>query len=62
MTRVAFNVQQLAEASGMSADKIYALIRSKQLRARKVGVRWLIPADSVQDFLAEGQHARTAIN
>ena len=58
--KLAFNVQELAKATGMSTDQIYALIKSKELRARKVGVRWIIPTDAVQTFLDQGGHARIA--
>ena len=58
--KVAYNVQQFAEASGMSTDQVYALIKSKQLGARKVGVRWIIPAAAAEAFLRGEGHAQLA--
>lgn len=51
--RVAYAINDLADALGIGRTKIYSEIASGRLRAKKVGSRTLVPADAVQAYLVQ---------
>lgn len=51
--RVAYAVNDLAEALGIGRTKIYSEIAAGRLRAKKLGSRTLIPAAAVRAYLAQ---------
>ena len=55
--KLAFNVGELAEAIGLSAEDVVALIDAGDLRARRIAGRWIIPADAVDQLLHPERHA-----
>ena len=52
--KLAFSVQEVAAALGLSASSIWKWISLGQLRAIKVGRRTLIPADELNRILKSG--------
>jgi excisionase family DNA binding protein len=51
--RVAYAVNDLADALGIGRTKLYSEIASGRLQAKKLGSRTLIPADAVRAYLAQ---------
>jgi excisionase family DNA binding protein len=49
--RLAVSVAEVMALTGICRDKVYQLIRSGQLPARKLGKRTLITAEDLQAFL-----------
>ena len=49
---LAYNVRKARELAGIGRTKFYALIRSGELRTRRVGSRHLVPAEELKRFLA----------
>lgn len=47
----ALTVEQTAEQLNVSAWVVRAAIRKGELRARKLGARWLIPVEAIDEFL-----------
>jgi excisionase family DNA binding protein len=47
---LAYSVPQTMQALGIGRDRLYGLLRSKRLIARKVGKRTLILAEDLQAF------------
>lgn len=58
--KLAYNIEELSAETGMTVWQIYRLIQNGRLGARKVGTRWIVPAENITTFLAERSHARTA--
>jgi excisionase family DNA binding protein len=50
--RLAFSVDEVAAALGISRDLVYDLLRTGQLRSVKAGRRRLISRQHIEDFLA----------
>jgi excisionase family DNA binding protein len=50
--RSAYSVPEVLAKIGVGRDKLYALIRSGELPARKIGRRTLIVASDLEAFLA----------
>jgi excisionase family DNA binding protein len=55
--RLAFSIQEVAEALGVSRDIVNDLVHSKQLRSLHVGRRHLISRQAIEDFIAAGEAA-----
>jgi excisionase family DNA binding protein len=51
LARAAFSVPEVMVQLGINRDKIYGLIRSGQLKARKIGRRTVVTSTDLQDFL-----------
>jgi excisionase family DNA binding protein len=49
--RSAYSIPEVLTKIGIGRDKLYTLIRSGELPARKVGRRTLIVADDLEKFL-----------
>jgi excisionase family DNA binding protein len=49
--RLAYTIDEAVHASGIGRTKMYALIRSGDLDARKLGRRTLIPAEALRSLL-----------
>lgn len=47
------DIETAAKELGISRSLVYKLMNSGQLRSIKVGVRRMIPATAVDDFIAE---------
>jgi excisionase family DNA binding protein len=50
--RLAYPINDLAEALGIGRSKIYEEIRDGRLQAKKLGSRTLITAQAASDYLA----------
>ncbi len=50
--RLAYGINELADAAGCGRDKVYDAIRNHQLRAHKWGSRTIVPADEARRFIA----------
>lgn len=48
---LAYTPAECQDALKLGRDKVYALLRSGELASRRVGRRYLIPAEAVADFL-----------
>ena len=55
--RLAFRVEEAAEALGLGRDSVFKLLREGRLRSVMVGSRRLIPVAAVHEFLAGPQVA-----
>lgn len=51
MSKLSLSVEEVVSATGLGRTKIYALLRSGKLKARKVGARTIILKDDLDDFL-----------
>ena len=51
LERLAYSVNELADAAGCGRDKIYDAIRNGQLRAHKWGARTIVPAEEARRFI-----------
>lgn len=51
--RAAFSISEVIAQTGLGRDRLYQLINSRQLLARKCGRRTIILADDLQRFLEE---------
>jgi excisionase family DNA binding protein len=51
LPRKAYRADEVAEMIGLSRDAIYDLCASGELRSRKVGTKWIIPAAAVDEFI-----------
>jgi excisionase family DNA binding protein len=60
MTKLAYNVPELAQATGLTKTQVYRLLENRELAGRKVGTRWIIPAENVDAFLRSRGHVSTA--
>ncbi len=49
---LAYTVEDFAAATGLGRTRLYAAIKSRQLRARKYGKRTVILAEDGRKFLA----------
>lgn len=45
-----YSVVEAAQAFGLAPMSVYRAIRRKELEARRVGGRWIIPAHEVEGF------------
>lgn len=59
-SRLAYPINDLAEAIGIGRSKIYAEIAAGRLRAVKIGARTVVPADAVRAYLSRLPEARAA--
>jgi len=50
--RLAFGVDDFAEAVGIGRSKVYEEIRDGRLQAKKLGSRTLITAEAASDYLS----------
>lgn len=50
--KLAYTIPEAIYATGLGRTTIYALVGQKKLRTIKAGARTLIPADSLQGYLA----------
>ena len=51
--RLAYSVEEAAEAISIGRTKVFALIRDGKLETRKIGRRTIIPASSLMKLLNE---------
>jgi excisionase family DNA binding protein len=56
MDKLAYNLPEFCEATGIGKDAAYKLVRSGEIKARKVGQSWIIPRRSIEEFLEGRQH------
>lgn len=47
------NVPEMASALGISLAKAYELVRTESFPAIKCGGRWIIPVDSLKQWLSD---------
>lgn len=52
MTQLSFSIEDVCTATGLGKTKIYQLINSGTLKARKIGKRTLVLKCDLDDFLA----------
>lgn len=52
---LALTINQVCAATGLGRTKIYALIESGQLKARKIGRRTLVLRKDIERFLEESK-------
>ncbi|MCJ2117233.1 helix-turn-helix domain-containing protein [Methylobacterium sp. J-001] len=50
--KLAYSVNEVCHSLSLSRTTVYELIAKKQLRSIKIGVKTLIPADSLRGYLA----------
>lgn len=48
---LAYTREQVQPLLNLGRDKVYSLLRSGELRSRRVGRKWLVPADALAEFL-----------
>jgi excisionase family DNA binding protein len=53
-----YTVIEIAEFLGKSVASIYRLVRSKRLRASKVGGEWRISDRALREFLEDGMNVK----
>lgn len=51
MTQLSLSVEEARSATGLGRTKLYQLINSGELKARKIGKRTIILKDDLEDFL-----------
>ena len=51
LERLAYSVNELADAAGCGRDKVYDAIRNHELRAHKWGSRTIVPAEEARRFI-----------
>lgn len=56
MHKLAYNLPEFCEATGIAKDAAYKLLRSGEIKARKVGNSWIIPRRSIETFLEGDVH------
>jgi excisionase family DNA binding protein len=59
LTRLAYGIDEAAALMGLSSRHIYRLVWSGELRGIRSGRRVLIPAESIQTYLASPGHVET---
>lgn len=59
MDRLALNVEELAVTLGVSLTKAYELVRTADFPAIKCGGRWIIPVDSLKQWLTDSAKEKT---
>jgi excisionase family DNA binding protein len=52
LQRLAYSINELADAAGCGRDKIYDAIRNGDLRAHKWGSRTIVPTEEARRFIA----------
>lgn len=52
MSQLVFSIEEARAATGLGRTKIYQLINSGELQARKIGKRTLILKDDLETFLS----------
>lgn len=53
MDKLAVNVMEMARQLGISKNSAYALVNQADFPAIRVGGRWIIPVDSLKQWLAD---------
>ena len=51
--RIAVSVAEAAQMIGISVPKAYALVKSGQMPAKRVGKRWVVPVDKLKEWVME---------
>jgi excisionase family DNA binding protein len=54
--KLAYNLPEFCAATGIGKDAAYKLVRSGEIKARKVGQSWIIPRRSIEEFLEGREH------
>ena len=54
--RLAFSIEEVANALGLSLRHTYEMARTGQLPARRLGHRWIIPRAALERLLEEVQN------
>lgn len=52
---LAYSIDQACHVSSIGRTRIYSLIKEGKLRARKIGKRTLIPAESLRALIEGGE-------
>lgn len=52
LPRTAWTVPEVAASWGVPQERVRDLIRGGQLRARRHGQRWIVPASALDEYLA----------
>ena len=52
MTQLSLSIQETLAATGLGRSKLYQLINSGELKARKIGKRTIILKDDLDTFLS----------
>lgn len=52
MTQLSLSIEEVCTATGLGRTKLYQLINSGELKARKIGKRTIILKDDLDAFLA----------
>ncbi len=55
MTQLSLSIEEACAATGLGRTKLYQLINSGELKARKIGKRTIILKDDLEAFLNELQ-------
>lgn len=51
MQKLAYTVKETAELMSLPEDTVRFLCKTQKLNAKRIGKRWIIPAQSIQRFL-----------
>lgn len=55
MTQLSLSIEEARAATGLGRTKLYQLINSGELKARKIGKRTIILKDDLESFLSSLQ-------
>lgn len=58
ITRLAYSVDEAAEALGLSANTVWTMLSDGVLGRVKVGRRTLVPVSAIEEFLLENRTGR----
>ena len=53
ITKCAYSVEEARKMVGLGRNKFVDLLINGQIRGKKVGSKWLIPASAINEFLAQ---------
>lgn len=56
MERISYTVRGASEATGISVDKLYRLLGSGRLVAKKIGQEWIIRREALQELVEGSGH------
>jgi excisionase family DNA binding protein len=57
--RKPLSVKETSNLLGVSIPMVYKLVKSKQIRSFRLGDRWIIPADAIDELLSVGKEETT---
>jgi len=50
-----YSVEDLVNMLNLSAETVRAYLREKKIKARKIGLRWMVTEENLQKFLEGGE-------